>query len=141
MALEPIPGGGLMGYNIHGDGFTFPLYGADDSLRIVYIPIPLGSTCAHITEAMEARGTRRLFVASEHTEQRILSLLNTCAHEQEVPRERVRGPYVAKPGWASRSVPGPGGDDGGDGIVCWPAARVHCADRALAGFALGSSGE
>ena len=85
-----------MGYNVHGNGFLYPLYRADYSQHLVYVPIPQGSTCAGIADAIEARGTRYLFVAPEHTEDWILSLLNQCATEKDVLRERVRGLYVVK---------------------------------------------
>jgi hypothetical protein len=98
MALGLVPGDAVLGYNVYGNGFTYPLYRADYSQRLAYVPIPEGSTCASIADAMEARGTRYLFVAPVHTEDWILSLLNKCANEQDVLRERVRGLYVDKRG-------------------------------------------
>jgi len=95
-ALEIIPGEDLLGFNVHGNGFTYPLYRADYSQRLVYIPIPDGSTCESIASSMEQRGTRYLFVAPEHTEDWILTLLNTCATKGTSLRERVRGLYVVK---------------------------------------------
>jgi hypothetical protein len=96
LALELVPGDAILGYNVHGNGFTYPLYRADYSQRLVYVPIPPGSTCDSIADAMEARGTRYLFVAPEHTEDWVLGLLNACANEQDVLRERIRGLYVVK---------------------------------------------
>jgi hypothetical protein len=98
MALALVPPDTVLGYNVHGNGFTYPLYRADYSQHLAYIPIPPGSTCVEIADAMRARGTRYLFVAPEHTEDWILSLLNACANEQDVLRERVRGLYVDKRG-------------------------------------------
>lgn len=98
MALALVPPDAVLGYNVHGNGFTYPLYRADYSQHLVYVPIPPGSTCDSIADAMRARGTRYLFVAPEHTEDWILGLLNTCANEQDVLRERVRGLYVDKRG-------------------------------------------
>jgi hypothetical protein len=95
-ALEIVPREDILAYNVHGNGFIYPLYRADYSQRLVYVPIPEGSTCGSIADAVEARGTRYLFVAPEHTEDWILSLLNQCATEKEVLRERVRGLYVVK---------------------------------------------
>ncbi len=96
LALEIVTSDDRMGYNVHGNGFLYPLYRADYSQHLVYVPIPQGSTCAGIADAIEARGTRYLFVAPEHTEDWILSLLNQCATEKDVLRERVRGLYVVK---------------------------------------------
>jgi hypothetical protein len=96
MALELVPGDAVLGYNVHANGFIYPLYRADYSQRLAYVPIPAGSTCASIVEAMEARGTRYLFVAPEQTEDWILGLLNECATQQDVLRERIRGLYVVK---------------------------------------------
>jgi len=98
MALGLVPRDAVLGYNVYGNGFTYPLYRADYSQRLAYIPIPPGSSCVDIAEAMEARGTRYLFVAPVHTEDWILSLLDACANEQDVLRERVRGLYVDKRG-------------------------------------------
>lgn len=96
MALDLVPADAVLGYNVHGNGFTYPLYRADYSQHLAYVPIPPGSTCVSIADAMQARGTRYLFVAPEHTEDRTLSLLNACATEKDVLRERVRGLYVIK---------------------------------------------
>jgi hypothetical protein len=95
-ALEIVPRDTILGYNVHGNGFTYPLYRADYSQRLVYVPIPDGSTCGSVADSIEARGTRYLFVAPEHTEDWILTLLNQCATEKDVLRERVRGLYVVK---------------------------------------------
>ncbi len=95
-ALEIVPRESILGYNVHSNGFTYPLYRADYSQHLVYVPIPEGSTCESIASSMEERGTRYLFVAPEHTEDWILTLLNTCAMEKTPLRERVRGLYVVK---------------------------------------------
>jgi hypothetical protein len=94
MALEFVPRDAILGFNVHASGSTYPLYRVDYSQRLAYIPIPEGSTCESIAAAREARGTRYLFVAPEHTEDWILSLLNRCATEKDVLRERARGLYV-----------------------------------------------
>ena len=96
MALGFVPRDAILGLNVHANGSTYPLCRVDYSQRLAYIPIPEGSTCDSMAGAVEARGTRYLFVASEHTEDWILSLLNRCATEKEVLRERARGLYVIK---------------------------------------------
>ncbi len=95
-ALDIVPREDILGYNVHSNGFIYPLYRADYSQHLAYVPIPAGSTCESIAAAIEAQGTRYLFVAPEHTEDWILSLLNECATEKDVLRERVRGLYVVK---------------------------------------------
>jgi hypothetical protein len=95
-ALDIVPREDILGYNVHANGFVYPLYRADYSQHLAYVPIPEGSTCDSIASAIEARGTRYLFVAPEHTEDWILGLLNECATEKLVLRERVRGLYVVK---------------------------------------------
>ena len=96
MPRSIVPRDAVLGYNVHGNGFTYPLYRPDYSQRITYVPIPPGSTCASIASTMEARGTRYLFVAPEHTADWVLTLLNQCAAQQGMLRERVRGLYVIK---------------------------------------------
>jgi len=81
MTLELVPGDRLLGYNLHGNGYSCPLCRADCSQRIVYIPIPQGSTCAEIADATEARATRYLFVAPERAGEWAPGLLSTCANE------------------------------------------------------------
>ena len=95
-ALDIVPREDILGYNVHHNGFIYPLYRADYSQHLAYVPIPEGSTCDSIAAAIEAHGTRYLFVAPEHTEDWILALLNECATEKLVLRERVRGLYVVK---------------------------------------------
>jgi len=87
MTLELVPGDRLLGYNLHGNGYSCPLCRADCSQRIVYIPIPQGSTCAEIADATEARATRYLFVAPERAGEWAPGLLSTCANEQDVLRD------------------------------------------------------
>ncbi len=123
-ALEIVPRDALLGYNVHNNGFIYPLYRADYSQRLVYVPILEDSTCLSIAEAIEARGTRYLFVAPEHTEDWILSLLNQCATEKDVLRERVRGLYVVKRDKSSGSVAGARRQARRDGVVRQAAARL-----------------
>ena len=97
-ALALVPEDAVLGYNVHGNGFIYPLYRAAYSQHLVYIPILPGATCAEIADTMEAHGTRYLFVAPEHTDDWTLGLLYGCANQGDVLRERVRGLYVVKRG-------------------------------------------
>jgi hypothetical protein len=96
LANQIVPSQDLLGYNVFGNGFTYPLYRADFSQRIVYIPFTNSSSCEHVAEAMEARGTRYLLVAPEHTEDDKIALLQACADAGNVIQERARGLYVVK---------------------------------------------
>jgi len=96
LANQIVPSQDLLGYNVFGNGFTYPLYRADFSQRIVYIPFTNSSSCEQIAEIMEARGTRYLLVAAEHTEDDKIALLRACAEAGDVIQERARGLYVVK---------------------------------------------
>jgi len=94
VAPELGPGDRGLVEDADGNGFSSPLYRADGSQRLVYVPIPAGNTCADIADATAVCGTRHLFVTPEHTEDWMLSLPNTGAYEQEVLWQGALGPYV-----------------------------------------------
>ena len=93
---EFVPTDVVLGYNVHSNGFVYPLYRADYSQTIVYIPISKQASCSEIASIMEARGTRYVFVAPEHSEDEIIGLLRQCADSGEVIRQRAGGLYVLK---------------------------------------------
>jgi hypothetical protein len=97
LAYDIVPAEALLGYNVHANGFVYPLYRADFSQALVYIPFSESDTCESIASAMEARGTRYLFVAPEHTDDGLIRRLRECAAADASPiRERARGLYVVK---------------------------------------------
>ncbi len=59
-ALETVPPEETLGYHLHGNGWIYPLYGADFSRRLRYVPIVPGGD---VGDAMQRRGVRVLFVA------------------------------------------------------------------------------
>jgi len=91
-----VPREAILGYNVTPNGFVYPLYRADFSQRLVYVPIGPVDGCETIAEAMRSRGTRYLFVAPEHTADSNLGLLRGCAAEGTVLRERAIGLYVIR---------------------------------------------
>jgi hypothetical protein len=95
-ALEFVPGDAVLGYNVTSNGFVYPLYRADFSQRLVYIPLSAHESCDEVAQAVEGHGTRYLFVAPEQTEDAIRVLLARCAGSGSVIRERARGLYVVK---------------------------------------------
>jgi hypothetical protein len=95
-AYTHVPGDALLGYNVHENGFVYPLYRADFSQRLIYVPLSEDDSCEAIARAMEARGTRYLFVAPEHTDDGLLRRLRECAATPSPIRERVGGLYVVK---------------------------------------------
>ena len=97
LANQIVPSQDVLGYNVFGNGFTYPLYRADYSQRIVYVPFKVSDSCEVIAGAMEARGTRYLLVAPEHTEDDKIALLRACADSGSLIKERARGLYVIKP--------------------------------------------
>jgi hypothetical protein len=76
---------------------VYPLYRADFSQALVYVPIEPEDSCEEIAVAMESRGTRYLFVAPEHTDDTLIRRLRVCAADDASPiRERAPGLYVVR---------------------------------------------
>ncbi|MBI1930159.1 glycosyltransferase family 39 protein, partial [Candidatus Poribacteria bacterium] len=59
-ALETIPPNEIIGYHVHGDGWVYPLYDADFSRQLRYVPIDANTD---IPEALRQRNARYLFVS------------------------------------------------------------------------------
>lgn len=93
-ALRFVPRDELLGYSTHSNGFIYPLYRADFSQRLVYVPFQPEDSCEMIAGEMRERGTRYLLVAPEHTPDRMIARLRECAAEGEFIRERARGLYI-----------------------------------------------
>jgi hypothetical protein len=91
-----VPRESTLGYNVHENGFIYPLYRADFSQRLVFVPASPEDSCEKIAQAMEDLGTRYLFVAPEHTDDGLIQRLRQCASGVSPIRERARGLYVVK---------------------------------------------
>ena len=94
--IEFVPADQVLGYNVHENGFVYPLFRAGFNQEIVYIPIDPEDTCEQIALTMELSGTRYLLVAPEHTSDWVISKLRSCASSGSVLRERAGGLYVVK---------------------------------------------
>jgi hypothetical protein len=95
-SLKIVPEDALLGYNLHANGFIYPLYRADFAQYLVYVPISVQGTCYDIAETMRTRGTRYLFVAPEHTSDSVIAFLNECGESEIALRERTGNLYVLK---------------------------------------------
>jgi hypothetical protein len=95
-ALEFVPREAALGYNVTSNGFVYPLYRADFSQRLAYIPLSADESCEEIAQALGDHGTRYLFVAPEQTDDDLRAMLGHCARLGSVIRERARGLYVVK---------------------------------------------
>jgi hypothetical protein len=95
-ALEFVPNDALLGYNVHNNGFVYPLYRSDFSQRIVYVPFSPQASCEGIAGSMGERGTRYLVVAPEHTKDENIARLRECAEVGTIIRERAQGLYVLR---------------------------------------------
>ena len=83
-----------LGYNVHSNGFIYPLYRSDYSQDLVYVPFSPDDSCVDVANEMRLRGTRYLMVAPVHSEDEIISLLQRCANAGDVIRERGINLYV-----------------------------------------------
>ncbi len=92
--IKSVPGDELLGYNVTGNGFVYPLYRADYSQRIVYIPIDPDSGCEEIAQSMIDRGTRYLQTAPVHTADSVRSKLFDCSQAGGILQERGVDLYV-----------------------------------------------
>jgi hypothetical protein len=95
-ALTYVPAGEKLGYNVHSNGFIYPLYKADFSQELVYIPFEVGEACGQIAQKMEQAGVRYLFVAPEHSPDLKIAHLRYCGDNQTELQERARGLYVLR---------------------------------------------
>jgi hypothetical protein len=95
-ALARVPQTAVLGYNVHANGFIYPLFRADFSQRLVYIPIEPSQPCEAIAGDMRAAGTRYLVAAPEHTDDAVLARLFQCGEEGSVLRELGAGLYVIR---------------------------------------------
>ena len=93
-ANQLVPPDATLGFNVTGNGFIYPLYRADYSQQIVYVPFLASDSCEIIAARMDARGTRYLLVAPEHTEDEKIAAMRRCAESGDIIRERARGLYV-----------------------------------------------
>jgi len=95
-ALEFVPNDALLGYNVHNNGFVYPLYRSDFSQRVIYVPLSPQDTCEDVAGRMRESGTRYLLVAPEHTKDENIARLRECAGVGTVIRERAQGLYVLR---------------------------------------------
>jgi hypothetical protein len=93
-ALAYVPREDVLGYNVGSNGYIYPLFRADFSQSIVYVPFETDESCDEIARAMESHGTRWLFVAPEHTDDQKIGLMRLCSDTGTGIRERARGLYV-----------------------------------------------
>ncbi len=76
-AVAKVPEGELLGYHVNNNGFIYPLYRADFSQHIVYVPFEPTTSCTDLARAVAERGTRWLFLG--YTEWQDNSLVLACA--------------------------------------------------------------
>jgi hypothetical protein len=92
-ALEYVPNDELLGYNVDLDGLIYPLYRADYSQRLTYLPFSSDGDCESLVTLMKDRRTRFLFTSEELTDWQISNALTRCEDNGyfETPQ---RGLYV-----------------------------------------------
>jgi hypothetical protein len=95
-AIDFVPKDEILGYNLHGNGFIYPLYRSDFSQKLVYVPLSSNDTCEQVAQKMRDHGTRWLFVAPEHSPDPNIALLRMCSDSDTTIRERARGLYVTE---------------------------------------------
>jgi len=91
-----VPNDVVLGYNLHENGFVYPLLRADLSQDLAYIPVRENETCPQIADELRSKDTRYLFVAPVHTEDYVIGILEKCASSGEILRERAPGLFVIK---------------------------------------------
>jgi hypothetical protein len=79
-ALDIVSRDDTLGYNLHEDAFIYPLYRADYSQSVVYVPITSDQTCDGLVETMREQGARWLFAIPERTDSKNLELIEKCSH-------------------------------------------------------------
>jgi hypothetical protein len=92
-ALDTVSNSELLGYNMFLDGLIYPLYRADYSQRIVYVPISEDDSCESVAERMRSAGTTWLFTSETMTDDSVRSKLRGCEEAGLLTSPR-RGLYV-----------------------------------------------
>jgi hypothetical protein len=80
-ALDIVSRDDTLGYNLHEDAFIYPLYRADYSQSVVYVPLTSDQTCDGLIETMNEEDARWLFAIPERTDSENLELIEKCTHE------------------------------------------------------------
>ena len=91
--IDFVPKDEILGYNLHGNGFIYPLYRSDFSQQLVYVPFSSKDTCAQVAQKMRDHDTRWLFVAPEHSLDQNIALLRECSDEDTSIKERAVGVF------------------------------------------------
>lgn len=76
-ALKMVPQDDLLGYNVHDNGFIYPLYRADFAQRLVFVALAEVNNCADVVRVMDQAGTKWLFIWRADYEK--ASILLSCA--------------------------------------------------------------
>ena len=63
-AVGTVPDDEVLGYNVDGNGFIYPLFGPGYTQRLVYVPLRTTDSCSAIHDAVRSRGTRWLFMGT-----------------------------------------------------------------------------
>jgi hypothetical protein len=76
-AVGTVPDDEVLGFNVDGNGFIYPLFGPGYTQRLAYVPVQIEDSCQQIGEALRARGTRWLFMG--YTDWRLTGRVRECA--------------------------------------------------------------
>ncbi len=93
-ALVQVPNGATLAYDVGGDGFVYPLFRADFSQKLVYVPVQADLSCDRLADHARSLGADYLFVARGHSSDSSVSKMEQCAIETDRIQERGRGVYV-----------------------------------------------
>lgn len=77
-ALEIVSRDEILGYNVGIDALIYPLYRADYSQELAYVPIDVGESCESIVFNLRTRNTHWLFTAEGMTDWRIVNTIRDC---------------------------------------------------------------
>jgi hypothetical protein len=94
-ALEIVPRDEVLGFHVHGDGFVYPLYRADFSQRLAFIPMytSVEDGCEILKNAMREQDLQWLFIGAAKEES--IKFAERCFEEGVLERRGERL-YVLK---------------------------------------------
>ena len=95
-ALVEVPEEEVLGYNVHTNGFIYPLYRAGLDQRLVYVPFSADESCETIADRMLELGTQYLFVARDHTSGPKRERIEACGEIGNRFEIVARGVYRAR---------------------------------------------
>jgi hypothetical protein len=96
LALNHVPREDVLGYTLTNNSFVHPLYRADYSQTLVYVPITAETSCDAIIQALREADSSWLFALQGRSPPEVLDKLDACRQQGSLDQVEV-GLYAVQP--------------------------------------------